>query len=31
MAKIELIVGTTLGSAEYVADELAAQLEERGH
>ncbi|QYK12947.1 FMN-binding protein MioC [Shewanella rhizosphaerae] len=31
MAKIELIVGTTLGSAEYVADELAAQLEDQGH
>lgn len=31
MAKIELIVGTTLGSAEYVADELATQLEELDH
>ncbi len=31
MAKIELIVGTTLGGAEYVADELAAQLEELDH
>ncbi|MCG9698136.1 FMN-binding protein MioC [Shewanella sp. Isolate11] len=31
MAKIELIVGTTLGSAEYVADELAAQLESLDH
>ncbi len=31
MAKIELIVGTTLGGAEYVADELATQLEELGH
>ncbi len=31
MAKIELIVGTTLGGAEYVADELAAQLEELNH
>ncbi|GIU30767.1 FMN-binding protein MioC [Shewanella colwelliana] len=31
MAKIELLVGTTLGSAEYVADELAAQLEAGDH
>ncbi|QYJ86195.1 FMN-binding protein MioC [Shewanella mesophila] len=31
MAKIEVIVGTTLGSAEYVADELAAQLEALDH
>ncbi|MCU8036457.1 MAG: FMN-binding protein MioC [Shewanella sp.] len=31
MAKIEVIVGTTLGSAEYVADEMMAQLMEQGH
>lgn len=31
MAKIEVIVGTTLGSAEYVADEMMAQLTEQGH
>ncbi|WOT05243.1 FMN-binding protein MioC [Shewanella youngdeokensis] len=31
MAKIEILVGTTLGSAEYVADELADQLSEIGH
>ncbi|MCE9679651.1 FMN-binding protein MioC [Shewanella sp. AS1] len=31
MATIELIIGTTLGGAEYVADELAAQLEAHGH
>lgn len=31
MAKIEVIVGTTLGSAEYVADEMMAQFTEQGH
>ncbi|MBW3533208.1 FMN-binding protein MioC [Shewanella sp. NKUCC06_TVS] len=31
MAKIEVIVGTTLGSAEYVADEMMAQLTEQRH
>ncbi|GIU05637.1 FMN-binding protein MioC [Shewanella glacialipiscicola] len=31
MAKVEVIVGTTLGSAEYVADEIMAQLTEQGH
>ena len=31
MAKIEVIVGTTLGSAEYVAAEMMAQLTEQGH
>ncbi|MGI2024958.1 FMN-binding protein MioC [Shewanella glacialipiscicola] len=31
MAKVEVIVGTTLGSAEYVADEIMAQLIEQGH
>ena len=31
MAKIEVIVGTTLGSAEYVADEMMAQLTDKGH
>ncbi|ABV39100.1 flavodoxin/nitric oxide synthase [Shewanella sediminis HAW-EB3] len=31
MPKIELLVGTTLGGAEYVADELAAQLTRFGH
>ncbi|MGE6383368.1 FMN-binding protein MioC [Shewanella baltica] len=31
MAKIEVIVGTTLGSAEYVADEMMAQLTDQGH
>lgn len=31
MAKIEVIVGTTLGSAEYVADEMMTQLTEQGH
>ena len=31
MAKIEVIVGTTLGSAEYVADEMMAQVTEQGH
>ncbi|WP_394204968.1 FMN-binding protein MioC [Shewanella waksmanii] len=31
MANIDLLVGTTLGSAEYVADELAEQLAQLGH
>jgi MioC protein len=31
MAKIEILIGTTLGNAEYVADELAAKLVELGH
>jgi MioC protein len=31
MAKIALIVGTTLGGTEYVADDMAAQLVELGH
>lgn len=31
MLKIEILVGTTLGNAEYVADELAAQLTLLGH
>ncbi|WP_076416390.1 FMN-binding protein MioC [Shewanella sp. UCD-KL12] len=31
MAKIEILVGTTLGSAEYVADEFAAILSQIGH
>lgn len=31
MAKIALIIGTTMGGAEAVADELQAQLEEAGH
>jgi MioC protein len=31
MAKIVLIVGTTLGGTEYVADDMAAQLTEIGH
>ncbi|MCL1059484.1 FMN-binding protein MioC [Shewanella sp. Choline-02u-19] len=31
MAKVELLVGTTLGSAEYVADEMSAQLNDLGH
>ena len=31
MAKIEILIGTTLGNAEYVADELAAKLTELGH
>ena len=31
MAKIEILVGTTLGSAEYVADEISAQLSDLGH
>jgi MioC protein len=31
MAKVALLVGTTLGGSEYVADELAAQLDELNH
>ena len=31
MAKIALLVGTTLGGTEYVADDMAAQLSELGH
>lgn len=31
MANIAIIVGTTLGSAEYVADEMMAQLTNQGH
>ncbi|MCL1076341.1 FMN-binding protein MioC [Shewanella dokdonensis] len=31
MAKVEILVGTTLGGAEYVADELAAELQQQGH
>ncbi|MBR9728879.1 FMN-binding protein MioC [Shewanella intestini] len=31
MTKIALIVGTTLGGTEYVADDMAAQLTELGH
>ena len=31
MAKIDIIVGTTLGGTEYVADELAAKMTELGH
>ncbi|MBB1437709.1 FMN-binding protein MioC [Shewanella sp. SG41-4] len=31
MAKIALLVGTTLGGSEYVADEMAAQLAELEH
>jgi len=31
MAKVELLVGTTLGSAEYVADEISDQLSHLGH
>jgi MioC protein len=31
MAKIALLVGTTLGGSEYVADEMAAQLAELDH
>ncbi len=31
MAKIEILIGTTLGGSEYVADELAAILTEAGH
>ncbi|WP_351010606.1 FMN-binding protein MioC [Shewanella sp. S1-58-MNA-CIBAN-0166] len=31
MAKVALLVGTTLGCSEYVADEMAAQLDELNH
>ena len=31
MAKIDVIVGTTLGGAEYVSDELISILHEQGH
>ncbi|WP_299493969.1 FMN-binding protein MioC [uncultured Shewanella sp.] len=31
MSKIDIIIGTTLGSAEYVADEIASKLLELGH
>lgn len=31
MAYIHLLVGSTLGAAEYVADHLAAQLQAAGH
>ncbi|MFQ6372525.1 FMN-binding protein MioC [Shewanella sp. YIC-542] len=31
MATIEILVGTTLGGAEYVADELATELQQQGH
>lgn len=31
MARIEILVGTTLGSAEYVADEISDQLSDLGH
>ena len=31
MTKIALLVGTTLGGSEYVADEMAAQLAELNH
>ena len=31
MAKIDVIVGTTLGGAEYISDELIALLNEKGH
>ncbi len=31
MAKIDVIVGTTLGGAEYVADELIRILNKQGH
>ncbi|MBO1898445.1 MULTISPECIES: FMN-binding protein MioC [unclassified Shewanella] len=31
MAKVALLVGTTLGGSEYVADEMAAQLDELNH
>ena len=31
MAKVEILVGTTLGSAEYVADEISDQLSDLGH
>jgi MioC protein len=31
MANVALLVGTTLGGSEYVADEMAAQLDELNH
>ncbi len=31
MAKVEVLVGTTLGGAEYVAEELINKLEQNGH
>ncbi len=31
MAKVNFLVGSTLGNSEYVADEMAAQLEALGH
>ncbi|ABV89562.1 FMN-binding protein MioC [Shewanella pealeana] len=31
MAKVDILVGTTLGSAEYVADEISDQLSDLGH
>ncbi|WP_299003127.1 FMN-binding protein MioC [uncultured Shewanella sp.] len=31
MSKIDILVGTTLGSAEYVADEIASKLTALGH
>ncbi|MGB0893836.1 MAG: FMN-binding protein MioC [Parashewanella sp.] len=31
MADIEVLVGTTMGGAEYVSDELISILEENGH
>lgn len=31
MVQITLLVGSTLGNSEYVADEMAAQLEDLGH
>ncbi|WP_285163779.1 FMN-binding protein MioC [Shewanella goraebulensis] len=31
MAKVEILVGTTQGGTEYVADDMAAQLTDLGH
>jgi len=31
MTKIAILVGTTLGSSEYIADEMQAQLTKLGH
>ncbi|PMG74899.1 FMN-binding protein MioC [Shewanella sp. 10N.286.51.B7] len=31
MAKVEILVGTTQGGTEYVADDMAAQLTDIGH
>ncbi|MCL1163657.1 FMN-binding protein MioC [Shewanella chilikensis] len=31
MAKVEVLVGTTLGGAEYVAEELINKLKQNGH